>query len=100
MAGKANPCGKTRPVKKPYEIWTSRDGSWEHRVLKKYQVDDNKRGARWFVAVKSPLFSAPSSVRFIAKHIIYDGWEYGDSYVSDVKSGNTRTYVDPTLSNI
>ena len=86
MAGKANPCGKTRPVEKPYEIWTSPDGTWEHRVLKKYQFDDNKRGARWFVAVKSPF--------------TYGGWEYGDSYVSDVKSGNARTYVDPTLSNI
>ena len=86
MAGKANPCGKTRPVDKPYEIWTSRDGSWEHRVLKKYQFDDNKPFARWFVAVKSPF--------------TYGGWEFGDSYVKDVKSGNTRTYVDPTLANI
>ena len=34
MAGKANPCGKTRPVDKPYEVWTSRDGAWEIRVLK------------------------------------------------------------------
>lgn len=86
MAGKANPCGKTRPVEKPYEIWTSRDGSWEHRVLKKYQFDDNKPHARWFVAVKSPF--------------TFGSWEYGDSYVKDVKSGNTRTYVDPTLANI
>ena len=81
MAGKANPCGKTRPVFQPYEIWTSRDGSWEYRVLKKYQFDDNKPYARWSVAVKSPFGS----------------WEYGDSYVKDVKSGNTRTYVDPTI---
>ena len=86
MAGKANPCGKTRPVDKPYEVWTSRDGAWEIRVLKKYQLNDSKPYARWFVAVKSPFTCG--------------GWEYGDSYVKDVKSGNTRTYVDPTLTNI
>jgi len=41
----------------------------------------------WYpVAVKSPF--------------TVSGWEYGDSYVKDVKSGNTRTYVDPTLTNI
>ena len=81
MAGKANPCGKMRPVEKPYEIWTSRDGSWEHRVLKKYQLDDNNPFARWFVAVKSPF--------------TYGEWEYGDSYAKAVKYGNTRTYIDP-----
>ena len=86
MAGKANPCGKTRPVESPYEIWASPDGSWEHRVLKKWQADDNKPFARWFVAVKSPF--------------TFGSWEYGDSYVKDVKSGNARTYVDPTLANI
>jgi hypothetical protein len=38
----------------------------------------------WYpVAVKSPF--------------TVSGWEYGDSYVKDVKSGNTRTYVDPTI---
>ena len=80
MAGTANPCGKTRPVESPYEIWTSPDGSWEHRVLKKWQTDDNQPAARWFVAVKSPL--------------TFGSWEYGSFYVKDVKSSNVRTYVD------
>lgn len=38
----------------------------------------------WYpVAVKSPF--------------TYGGWEYGDSYVKDVKDGNTRVYVDPII---
>ena len=39
-----------------------------------------------FVAVKSPF--------------TFGSWEYGDSYVKDVKDvkyGNVRTYVDPTI---
>lgn len=37
-----NKCGKTRPVKDPYEIWKSFDQSWEWRVLKKYQNPENE----------------------------------------------------------
>jgi len=66
----ANPCAKTRPLDNPYEIWVNNSG-WEWRVLKKWQVDDNKPYARWFCAVKSPF--------------TYDSYEYGDCYVTDVK---------------
>ena len=67
-----NLCAKTRKVDDPYEIWQSPDGTWEWRVLKKWQADDKKTGARWFCAVKSPF--------------TYGGWEYGDVYTREVKS--------------
>lgn len=63
---------KTRPIDNPYEIWQTADGQWEWRVLKKWQVDDDKPFARWFCAVTSP-FVAP-------------GYEYGDVYVQEIKS--------------
>ena len=68
-----NECGKTRNVNEPYEVWKSADGSWEWRVLKKYkspEAEEKDPYARWFCAVKSPM--------------TYGGWEYGDTYVSDV----------------
>ena len=34
-----NLCLKERKVEEPYEIWRTPDGSWEWRVLKKWQVD-------------------------------------------------------------
>lgn len=67
-----NKCGKTRDVEQPYEIW--RNGDWEWRVLKKYQTpekEEKNEYARWFCAVKSPM--------------TYGSWEYGDTYVKDVK---------------
>lgn len=67
-----NECNKERKLHEPYEIWKSRDGTWEWRVLKKWQADDNKPYARWFCAVKSPF--------------TYDNFEYGDVYVSEIKS--------------
>jgi len=33
---------KMRTKENPYEIWKSADGTWEWRVMKKYQADDNK----------------------------------------------------------
>jgi len=66
-----NPFLKERKVDNPYEIWKTPDGSWEWRVLKKWQVDDDKPYARWFCAVKSPY--------------TYGSWEYGDVYVKDIK---------------
>jgi hypothetical protein len=65
-----NPEAKTRPVTDPYEYWMSSNGSWVTAVLKKYQVDDNKPYARWFV--KSYTFIMPEG-------------EMGDTYVSEVK---------------
>lgn len=74
-----NLCAKTRPVENPYEIWTSRDGSWEWRVLKKYQIDDLKPYARWFCAVSSPY--------------TYDSHELGDVYASEVMKNGVRVDV-------
>lgn len=64
-----NPCGKTRPVDNPYEVWQA--GDWTWKVLKKYHSDDNKPGARWFCQVHSP-FTLPSG-------------DMGDVYASEVK---------------
>ena len=65
----SNPCAKTRPVSEPYEVWQSSDG-WTWKVLKKWQIDDNKPYARWFCAVSSPYTDG--------------GYDLGDVYVSDV----------------
>jgi hypothetical protein len=66
-----NECLKERKVHEPYEIWRNEAAGWEWRVLKKWQVDDNKEYARWFCAVKSPM--------------TYGSWEYGDVYVKEIK---------------
>jgi len=78
MARRVNKCAKTRPVDNPYEIW---EGSvmmtggeilnFEWRVLKKYQIDDDKPFARWFCAVKSEA--------------TFGSYEYGDEYVDNIK---------------
>jgi hypothetical protein len=77
--GAKNECAKTRPVDNPYEIWQSADGSWEWRVLKKWQTPDNEANnqyARWYCAVKSPM--------------TYGSWEYGDTYVKEIKEYAVR----------
>lgn len=66
-----NQCLKTRPITNPYEVWRSRDGQWEWKVLKKYQTDDNAPFARWRVHCVSPHMPE------------------GDSYVNDVKKGGS-----------
>ena len=71
-----NLCGKTRDKSTPYEIWQSPDGSWEWRVLKKWQGDDAKPYARWFCFVTSPF--CPQG-------------ELGDVYVAEIKSQAIRT---------
>ena len=73
-----NTQAKTRPLDSPYEIWV-RPG-WEWRILKKWQADDNKQNARWFCAVKSPY--------------TFDSWEYGDVYVSEVKTYAVKLDLD------
>lgn len=65
-----NPCAKSRTKEDPYEIWANNAG-WTWRVLKKWQVDDDKPFARWFCFVTSP-------------HV--PGGEYGDTYVKDIKA--------------
>jgi len=69
-----NECGKTRKIDNPYEIWVSFDGTWEWKVLKKYQgqdMEDKNPYARWFCGVKSPF--------------TYGDYELGDVYVSEIK---------------
>jgi hypothetical protein len=76
-----NECGKTRPQDNPYEIWISRDGKWEWKVLKKYQAPDKEAAneyARWFCAVKSPF--------------TYGSYELGDVYVIEIKAVAYKTY--------
>jgi hypothetical protein len=76
-----NLCGKTRPVEKPYEIWSN--GSWEWRVLKKYQAPDKEAAnpyARWFCAVKSPY--------------TFGSFDLGDTYALDVKKNATKIAED------
>jgi hypothetical protein len=75
-----NDCLKERKVDNPYEIWKSRDGSWTWHVLKKWQADDNKPGARWMCAVKSPM--------------TYGEWEYGDVYVKEIKENAIRVQAE------
>ena len=69
-----NLCAKTRKQNNPYEIWVRAD--WEWRVLKKWQIDDDKPAARWFCAVKSNL--------------TYGSFELGDVYVADIKKYGTK----------
>ena len=79
MGRRKNPCAKTRDVDDPYEVWTSFDGTWEWRVLKKWQIPEKEKEnpyARWFCAVKSPM--------------TYGSWEYGDTYVKDVIEHATK----------
>jgi hypothetical protein len=74
-----NEQAKTRELENPYEIWRN-DSGWEWRVLKKWQVDDDKPFARWFCAVKSPF--------------TYGSYEYGDTYVSDIKEYGYKVEED------
>jgi hypothetical protein len=65
---------KTRPVEKPYEVYTDwRMPDWEWRVLKHYQTPEKEKTnpyARVFCAVKSPM--------------TYGSWEYGDTYIKNL----------------
>lgn len=82
-----NPCGKSRKVGNPYEIWISYNGQWEWHVLKKYQSPEGEAKnpyARWFCAVYSP----------ITREQMSNGYELGDVYVKDIEDNATRTYVD------
>ena len=77
MARRVNKFAKTRPVDNPYEVWkgiVNLGGDimeMEWRVLKKWQIDDDKPYARWFCAVKSEA--------------TFGSWEYGDEYVHNIK---------------
>ena len=63
--------GKSRDIEKPYAIFKA--GTWEWRVLKRYQNRDaeiSNPWARWLCAVKSPH--------------TYGGWDMGDVYVTEI----------------
>jgi len=78
-----NLCGKTRPITDPYEIWKSFDGTWEWKVLKKYQKPSRElknRFARWFCAVSSPY--------------THGSYELGDVYVHEIASSAERHFPD------
>ena len=79
-----NPQAKMRSADKPYEIWKTRDGSWEWRVLKKWQADDDKPYAKWFCFVKTPM--------------VPEG-EMGDVYVKEIKDNAVKTYDEGRFSN-
>ena len=81
-----NPCGKTRKLEDPYEVWNCRMEigfdvlNVEYRVLKKYQSPKKEAEnpfARWFTAAKSEA--------------TFGSWEYGDTYVRDIVSSGRRT---------
>lgn len=78
-----NTQSKSRPLTQPYEIWTSPVfGGCEYRILKKWQIDDNKPYARWFVAAKSSA--------------TFGGWDMGDEYVKNIKNYGTKVYDETT----
>ena len=69
-----NLCGKSRSVENPYEVWSSPDGSWVWKVLKKYKSPEAEAKdpyARWFCAVSSPF--------------TFGNYDLGDVYVREVK---------------
>ena len=73
-----NTQGKRRKADDPYEVWRSLDGTWEWKVLKKYQLPENEAKnpyARWHCLVTSPYM--PHG-------------ELGDTYVRDIKANATR----------
>jgi len=76
----ANNYLKTRTKDNPYEVWEGRQWTW--KVLKKYQINDDKPFARWFCFVTSPL--CPEG-------------EYGDVYVSEIKQVAQKTFVDESV---
>ena len=78
-----NNCLKERKVDNPYEIW--KYGDWEWRVLKKWQADDNEPYARWLCAVKSSF--------------TFGSWEYGDTYVQDIKGIEEKVFQDEEIYN-
>lgn len=74
-----NPCSKTRPVTRPYEIWEGGGFTW--RVLKKYQNPEREAAnphARWLVSCDSPFITN----------------EQGDEYVTKIKSRAVLTHTD------
>lgn len=75
-----NEFNKERRKENPYEIWKSPDGSKEWRVLKKWQIDDDKLLARWMCAVKTPA--------------TFGGFDIGDVYVKEIKQNAIKVWSE------
>lgn len=76
-----NPCGKTRPVTRPYEIWEG--NGFTYKVLKKYKNPESEAKdpyARWFLATSSPF--------------TFGSEELGDGYARDVRANAVLTHTD------
>ena len=92
------PCGKTRKIDEPYEIWTAmvrlgdeQPTEFTWRVLKKYQTPENEAKnpyARWFCAVSS-VYTA-------------GGYDYGDVYIKDITRWATAKMIkgEPDLRKV
>jgi hypothetical protein len=78
-----NPYARLRDRSKPYEIWKTRGGAFEWRVLKKYKPDDDAAGARWYCAVKTPATQ--------------DTYEYGDVDPDMVRPIARRVFMEPAV---
>jgi len=79
-----NPSAKRVTPETAYEVWQSSDGSWTYFVLKKYQSPEKEAQnpfARWYCMTTSPI--TPKG-------------EYGDAYVSTVKTG-THLIANPLV---
>ena len=77
-----NQCNKKVTPEKAYEVWSN--GTWTYFVLKKYQSPENEAKnpyARWYCMTISPI--TPNG-------------EYGDAYVSTVKTG-TQLIPNPLV---
>lgn len=84
-----NLCGKTRDIENPYEVWISKDATWEWRVLKKYQTPEKEQSnpyAKWFCGVKSPY--------------THGTFELGDCYINDIISFARMVKGQPNLASI
>mgnify|MGYP000057588370 FL=1 len=81
-----NLMNKTRKVANPYEVWTGYGPwqGWTWKILKKYQVDDNKPYARAFCDVTSP--------------VLHGGSELGDVYIAEIHKQAVVTFIDPEIA--
>src|SRR5438477_8447841 len=78
MSRAVNPYGKRVTIENAHFVYQSPDGQWTWYVLRTYQTPQKEAAneyARWFCFVTSPLRL---------------NGEYGDMYVSTVKSGNRQ----------
>lgn len=80
---------KTRSVNKPYEVYTTVDGTWEWRILKHYQSPENEASnpyARVLCAVKSPM--------------TWGGYDLGDVYLAEIKQNAVPVFIEENDSPI